>query len=73
MSEKNPRPDWRQANKKPAAQTPAAGAGKRGWQKQSGGPVGPRKPWSRGSQLALAVLLLSFFVGGVYIVIEWLR
>lgn len=73
MSEKNPRPDWRQANKKPAAQTPAAGAGKRGWQKQSGGPAGPRKPWSRGSQLALAVLLLSFFVGGVYIVIEWLR
>lgn len=74
MSEKNPRPDWRQANKKSPSQPPAAaGGGKRGWQKQTGAASGPRKPWSRGSKLALAVLMLSFIVGGVYIVIEWLR
>jgi hypothetical protein len=75
MAENKPNPDWRQANKKNAGATPAAGAGggKRGWQKQTVQASGPRKPWSRGSKLGLAILLLSFFVGGVYVVIEWLR
>ncbi len=73
MADKNPRPDWRNANKKPAGATPAAGAGKRDWQKQSLPTSGPRKPWSRGSKLFLAAALLAALFGGVFLVIPWLR
>jgi hypothetical protein len=73
MAAKDPRPDWRQGNKRATGAAPAAGAGKRDWQRQSAPAAGPRKPWSRGSKLAFAVVLLSLFVGGMYIVIEWIR
>ncbi len=73
MAEKKPGPDWRNANKRNAGASPAAGAGKRDWQKQSTPSAGPRKPWSRGSKLFLGLGLLSLFFGGVYVVILLLR
>ena len=71
MANKDPG-DWRRRGKKaPAvgAATPAAGGGKRGWQKQGERESGPKKPWSRASKLFAALGALGLLSGLVYVMI----
>jgi len=63
--------DWHPQGRKNTG--PQDGGRKRGWQHQGVPASGPRKPWSKGSKLALAFTLLSVACGLAYLFVTFIQ